>query len=404
MANAAVTNSVRTHSLSETFVESGEAYRRLAGLTAAVADSQQRLDVIVIGAGQAGLSTGYFLAKRGLRFVILNAHSRVGDPWRQRWDSLRLFTPARYDSLVGLPFPAPPYSFPSKDEMADYLEAYARRFNLPVRSGMRAERLFRKDGVFCVRAGNTDFQADQVVVAMSNYQQGRAPSFAAELSPDIVQLHSSDYRKPSQLGRGEVLIVGAGNSGSEVAMELARSHKVWMSGRDTGQVPFRINGFWARFIMLRVVLRFMFHYLMTIKTPIGRKMRLKVLHQGGPLIRVKSRDLERAGVARVAKVVGVRDGYPLLADGRILKVANVVWCTGYRAPFPWIDLPVIDEQGEPRHQGGIVADVPGLYFVGLHFLYSFSSTMIHGVGRDAKRIVTAIERRIRDRSIRPSAH
>lgn len=377
----------------EIFVEPGEAYRQISRLQSASPRSRNRFDVVVIGGGQAGLSTGYYLAKRGLRFVILDAQTRVGDAWRKRWDSLRLFTPARYDGLVGMPFPGPPNSFPTKDEMADYLESYARRFNLPVRGALRVERLWRQDGVYRVKAGALEFQADQVVIAMSSYQHGHKPDFALELRPEIVQLHSSEYRNPSQLNPGDVLIAGAGNSGSELASELIGSRQVWMSGRDTGHLPFRINGPWARFVMLHVVLRFLFHYVLTIRTPLGRKVRQKSLHRGGPLIRVKPRELARAGVERVAKVVGVRDGFPLLADGRTLKVTNVIWCTGFRAPCSWIERPIIDERGEPRHQGGIVTEEPGLYFVGLHFLYSMSSTMIHGVSRDAKRIVAAIARR-----------
>jgi putative flavoprotein involved in K+ transport len=375
------------------FVEPGETYRKLSRLSAAKPAAGERYDVVVIGGGQAGLSVGYHLAKRGLKFVILDAHARIGDAWRKRWDSLRLFTPARYSSLTGMPFPALPYSFPTKDEFADYLEAYASRFRLPVHCSRRATSLRRVDGVFRIDTGDQLYEAAQVVIAMSNYQRGRSPGFASQLDSSIVQLHSSDYKNPSQLQPGEVLIAGAGNSGSEIAMELSRSHRVWMSGRDTGHVPFRIDGFWARLIMLRLVLRVVFHYLLTIRTPVGRKARAKLIHVGGPLIRVKPRDLQRVGVRRVAKVIGVRDGLPQLEGGRTLRVTNVVWCTGYHPNFSWIELPAFEGDGAPRHTGGIVHEVPGLYFVGLHFLYSHSSTMIHGVGRDAKRIVGEIARR-----------
>jgi putative flavoprotein involved in K+ transport len=349
-------------------------------------------DVVVIGGGQAGLSTGYFLAKRGLSFVILDAQERTGDVWRKRWDSLRLFTPARYDGLVGMPFPAPPDSFPTKDEFADYLEAYAKAFSLPVQNSTRVQSITKKGNLFQVRAGNQVLQAHQVVVAMANYQQGRCPEFCKQLDPSIVQLHSSEYQSPEQLGAGDVLIAGAGNSGAEIALELSGGRRVWMAGRDTGAVPFRIDGFWARLILSRLVLRFLFHYVLTIKTPIGRKARSAILHKGGPLIRAKHRDLERAGVQRVGKVIGTQNGRPLLDDGRTLSVNNVIWCTGYYPAFDWIHLPVFNEHGEPRHVGGIATDVTGLYFVGLHFQYSMSSTMIHGVGRDAERIVNAIAR------------
>lgn len=349
---------------------------------------------IVIGAGQAGLSVGYHLAKRGLSFVILDAGHRVGDPWRHRWDSLRLFSPAAYNGLDGMRFPAHPHYFPTKDEMANYLEDYAKKFNLPVRLGMRVDRLARQNGRFIVTAGNHRFEADNVVVAMASYQRPKVPLFAGELDPEIVQMHSVDYKNPSQLRAGGVLLVGAGNSGSEIAMELSRSHRVWMSGRDTGHIPFRIHTMAARFLFIPVVLRFIFHRVLTIKTFIGRMARRKMLHLGGPLVRVKPVDLRAAGVQRVPRVAGVRDGKPVLEDGRVMDVSNVIWCTGFDPGFSWIDLPVHGEH-EPRHKGGIVESEPGLYFVGLHFLYAMSSTMIQGAGRDAKRIVKAIQVRMR---------
>lgn len=354
----------------------------------------ERVQTVVVGGGQAGLSVGYHLARRGLPFVILDANERIGDAWRTRWDSLRLFTPARYDGLAGMPFPAPADAFPTKDEMADYLEAYAARFALPVRTGVTVDRLSRQGERFVVAAGDRRFEAEQVVVAMANYQRPRIPPFAQQLDPGIVQLHSSVYRNPSQLRDGGVLIVGAGNSGAEIALEVARGHPTWMSGRDTGHVPFRIEGAAARLFLVRVVLRFLFHRVLTVNTPIGRKVRPTSLAHGGPLIRVKPKDLAAAGIKRVPRTVGARDGLPMLEDGRILNVANVVWCTGFDPGFSWIDLPVLGED-EPMHERGVVAIEPGLYFVGLHFLYAFSSTMIHGVGRDAEHVIEAIAARTR---------
>jgi len=354
----------------------------------------ERIQTVVIGGGQAGLSVGHFLARRGLRFVILDAGDRIGDPWRQRWDSLRLFTPARFDGLAGMPFPAPPDSFPTKEEMADYLEAYARHFELPVRTGVRVDGLSRSGGRYVVTAGDRRFEADHVVVAMANYQAPRVPSFAADLDPAIVQLHSHEYRNPGQLREGSVLVVGAGNSGSEIALEVSRRHPTWMSGRDTGHVPFRIDGFAGRVILVRLVLRVLFHRVLTVNTPVGRRVRPTVISQGGPLIRIKPPDLLAAGVERVPRVTGVDRGRPVLADGRVLDAANVIWCTGFHPAFSWIDLPIFDEHGEPRHASGVVPGEPGLYFVGLHFLHAMSSTMIHGVARDAERVVAAIASRI----------
>lgn len=351
-------------------------------------------DTIVIGGGQAGLATGYYLRQQDRSFVILDANQRVGDSWRQRWDSLHLFTPARYNALPGMPFPAHPHTFPTKDEMAAYLETYAARFELPVRTGVRVDRLSKEGERFVVISGDQRFEARHVVVAMADYQVPRVPAFATDLDPAIVQLHSREYRNPSQLQAGSVLIVGAGNSGTEIALELARQghDPVWLSGRHPGHVPFRIESFAAHLILIKLVLRVLFHRIMTVKTPLGRKVRPKLHGHSGPLVRVKPSDLDRAGVQRVPKTVGVREGRPVIDGGRALDVANVIWCTGFKPGFTWIDLPVIGTNG-PVHERGVAAQVPGLYFVGLFFLYAISSAQIHGVGRDAKYIAEQIAAR-----------
>jgi putative flavoprotein involved in K+ transport len=357
--------------------------------------TSERVQVVVIGGGQAGLSVGYCLAQHGLSFVILEANPRVGDAWRKRWDSLRLFTPARYDGLIGLPFPAPPHSFPTKDEMADYLESYARHFKLPVRTGTRVDRLWRDGERYLVDAGDRRYEADHVVVAMATYQKPRLPEFAQALDPDVVQLHSSEYRNPGQLRPGGVLLVGAGNSGADIALDVATSHRAYLAGRHPGHVPFRIETLFARLIM-PILFRIVFHRILTVDTPMGRRARPGAISKGAPLIRVKPVDLEKAGVERTVRVAGVRDGKPVLADGRVLDVTNVIWCTGFHPGLSWVDLPglVYGADGEPVHRRGIVPGEPGFYFVGLHFLYSFSSTMIHGVARDAGRIADTIQTRV----------
>src|SRR5262245_38256572 len=236
-------------------LEEGAAFEQLTRENGESPDTGERFDVIVIGAGQAGLSVGYYLARQGVSFVILEAHPRVGDSWRTRWDSLRLFTPARFDALDGMPFPAPPYSYPTKDEMADYLESYAKRFELPVRTGMRVERLSREGDRYVVRAGGKRLMADHVVIAMATYQRPRVPAFAAELDPRIHQMHSLEYRRPSQLPAGDVLVVGAANSGAEIGLDLVRAgRRVWVSGRNPGEIPFDIHDPFV----LRVIMPFVF--------------------------------------------------------------------------------------------------------------------------------------------------
>ena len=355
--------------------------------------ASEHVDTVVIGGGQSGLTVAYLLQRRGIPCVVLESNARIGDSWRHRWDSLRLFTPARYDGLVGMPFPAPSFSFPTKDEMADYLAQYAARFELPVRTGVHVDHVAKEGNGYVVDVGDQRFVAQNVVVAMASYQTPKIPAFAAELAPDIVQLHSSEYRNPGQLREGGALVVGAGNSGAEIAIELARhGHATWLSGRDTGHLPYSVDGLVSRLIT-PFVLRVVFHRVITVDTRIGRRARPKVLVHGGPLIRQHPKDLLAAGVRRVGRTTGVRVGQPVLADGTVLPVANVIWCTGFRSGMSWLDIPVLDAQGEPIHERGLVAGQPGLYFVGLHFLYSLSSTMIHGVARDAERIARAIASR-----------
>jgi putative flavoprotein involved in K+ transport len=346
------------------------------------------VETVVIGAGQAGLATGYHLARRGREFVILDAGRRVGDNWRSHWDSLRLYSPARAAALPGMRFPAPPAAYPTKDQMADFLEAYAATFDLPVRTGVRVRRVARAGGGYLVATDGPSFRCDNVVVASGTF--GRTPyvpDFADELDPGIQQLHSSAYKNPAQLRPGRVLVVGASHSGGDIAYEAGRAgHPTVLSGRIHGEVPFDIEGRPAQVIF--PVLLFAAKHLLTTSTPVGRKLRPEVRRHGGPLIRVKRADLARAGVELAsARTVGARDGRPLLEDGRVVEAANVVWCTGFRQDFSWIDLPVFAEDGWPLEDRGVVASAPGLYFVGLAFQYAFASMLVGGAGRDAEYVV-----------------
>jgi putative flavoprotein involved in K+ transport len=345
----------------------------------------EHVETVIIGGGQAGLSTGYHLARRGLPFVILDANERIGDAWRKRWDSLRLFTPARLDGLPGWPFPASAWSFPTKDEVAGYLEAYAARFDLPVRTGVHVDGLSREGDRYVVAAADRRFEADRVVVASGAYQRPRVPAFAAELDLGLVQLHSSEYRDPSQLQEGGVLVVGAANSGAEIALEVSRDHRTWLSGRHPGQEPTRPGSRWDW--VLTPAIWFAASHVLTVRTPIGRKVRLTFRFRGIPLARVRPKDITAAGIERVPRTAGTRGGLPVLDDGRDLEVTNVIWCTGFEPDFAWIDLPVFADDGDPVHDRGIVGSEPGLYFVGLFFLYALTSSLVGGAGRDAEHIV-----------------
>lgn len=369
----------------------------------------ERTDTLIIGAGQAGLSAAYHLKKRGLPFAIVDADARIGDHWRERWDSLRLYSPATYDSLPGMRFPAKAYSWPTGREMGDYLEAYASRFELPVRSGVRVERVDpRPDGFHIELSSGRTILAQQVVVASGPFRAPRVPEFATQLDPAIRQLHSHEYRNPSQLPDGPVLVVGLSHSGADIAFELAKAgHRTVLSGSAHGQMPFRVVDTQRARIGWPIV-QFFFKHVLTIRTPMGRAMRPHVRMGGGPLLRVRLPDLDAAGVERhEAKTVGVKDGKPELADGTVLDVASVVWATGYRPDYTFVNAPIIGPDGWPPEARGVSDHVPGLYFVGVPFQYAFSSMLISGAGRDARFVVDRIAERAalrtRSGSLAPAA-
>lgn len=354
----------------------------------------EHVETVIIGGGQAGLATGYEMKQRGLAFVILDAQERVGDAWRTRWDSLRLFTPAFVDGLPGMPFPAPAWSFPTKDEMGDYLERYAERFDLPIRTGASVDGLSREGDRYVLTMGERRLEADRVIVATGANRVPKVPAFAPALDPWILQMHSAAYQNPSQLRGGNVLLVGVGNSGAEIALELSRTHRVLLAGKPSGQIPVRHGSRRSRPFFQ--VFRFVGHHVLTRGTPLGRRLLPKLDKKAAPLIRVKPKDLKAAGVELVPRVSGVREGLPLLEEGRTLEVENVIWCTGFRQDFPWIDLPIFDEEGRPRHERGVVSSASELYFVGLVGQYSLSSDVLPGAGRDPGHIASVIASRSRE--------
>jgi putative flavoprotein involved in K+ transport len=368
-----------------------------------MATRAEQFETVIVGGGQAGLAAAYHLKKRGRPHVVLDTNDRIGDPWRQRWPSLRLYTPAKYDELPGMRFPARRNSFPSAGAMADYLEAYAERFELLVRTGVHVDGLSKERERFVVSAGDQRFEADNVVVATGVMQVPVVPDFASALDARITQLHSRDYRSPAQLQEGAVLVVGASHSGGDIAFEVAAEHQTVLSGRNTGQLPFSVESRRAR--LGSPLMKFLATRVLTMDTPIGRKMRPEIRSHGAPLLRIRSADLAAAGVERVvARVVGVQDGLPVLEDGRVVQVANVIWCTGFRPEYSWIDLPLEYEDGYPSQYRGAVSSIPGLYFLGMLFLHSFSSMLVLGAGRDAKRVAEHIVRQAKSRATARVGH
>lgn len=351
-------------------------------------------DTVVIGGGQAGLSMGYYLKRQRRNFVILDAGAEVGDAWRKRWDTLRLFTPAALSSLPGLPFPAPAGYFATKDEFADYLLRYAETFRLPVEQGQQVGSLSRRGDGYLVRTARAEFRAKHVIVATGSYHTPRIPNFADGLDPAITQLHSSAFRNPTQLHEGSVLVVGAGNSGAEIAVQLAATRRTYLSGRDTGSVPGDSSGSKpSKSALLGWRAGWWLLSRINADTQLGRRGRTFSRTRGAPLMRLKPKDFERAGVVRVPRTEGTEGGQPRLADGRVLEVAAVVWATGFHPDFSWIDLSIFGSSGYPFHHRGIVGAAPGLYFLGLPFQHTFTSAVVGRVGKDARYLAENIRRR-----------
>jgi len=352
-----------------------------------------RAEVIVVGGGQAGMTAGYYLSEAGIGFLILDAGTQAGEAWRRRWDSLELFTPARYSSLPGLRFPGDPGHYPGKDEVAGYMAEYARAFALPVRYRSRVTALEPAAGGYRLATGSGDYQAGQVIIATGAYQEPWTPPAAAGLGPGVTQLHAAAYRNPGQIPGDEVLVVGAANSGAQIAAELAATHRVWLSrGAPIRRLPRKIAGIPIHSFGDRLGL---------IPAPFdtwrGRTQRGDLLV--GPSLRQLAR---RHGIELAGRVTGADGRTVRFADGRQLQVSAVVWATGYRPGYSWIHLPVLDDDGLPRHQRGVTG-YPGLYFLGMHDQYSRGSSLIHWVRHDAQYIVSLARARARAAATRPGA-
>ncbi|MBT8159733.1 MULTISPECIES: NAD(P)/FAD-dependent oxidoreductase [Arthrobacter] len=356
---------------------------------ATASTGSRSVETVIVGGGQAGLATAYWLTRAGRECVVLEARDRVGDQWRERYDSLRLFTAARVDGLPGMPFPGRKSAWPTGRELADYLENYAANLGAAVRTGVRVLDVeVVTGGGFAVSTTDGDLQAVNVVLAAGSDASPKVPDVAAQLDPGIRQLHSSQYHNPAQLLQGPVLVVGASQSGADLALEAAHAgHQTWLSGRNHGQIPIneRIAGplFW-----------FAANHVLTLRTPIGRKLRPAIRRGGSPLIRTKRADLDAAGVHRMtARTVGSQDGRPVLEDGTVLDVANVLWCTGYRPDYSFVHPAAIGPDGYPAETGGAADGVPGLFYVGLIFQSGFYSHLVGGAGRDARVIADRISAR-----------
>ncbi|MGN8026294.1 flavin-containing monooxygenase [Microbacterium sp. 22242] len=345
------------------------------------------LDLAIVGAGAAGLHTARRAQERGARIEVFDAHARIGDSWRERYRSLRLFTPRRWVELPGLRLDIGVFDYPTAAQLADYLERYAATFEIPVRTATRVQRLSAEpDGRFRLELDSgEEIVAGKVVVAAGAHHRPILPAFASELDPAIRQVHSVAYRGPEDLAAGPVLVVGAANSGTDIALEAAANgHDTVIAGRHPGQVPGRIDTPVGNLISSIFIRRLR---NLTIDTEKGRRAWERQRGHGVNLVRNHVADLRKAGIRQVGRVAGVDDGLPVLEDGERLRPATVVWCTGSRPILDWIDLPGFEDENGIRHERGLSTTVPGLAFMGLPFQYSIASPTLMGMGRDAEYVV-----------------
>jgi putative flavoprotein involved in K+ transport len=349
-----------------------------------VTAATRHLEVVVVGGGQAGLAVGYFLARQNRRFTILEAAGEPAAAWRSRWDSLRLFTSARYDSLPGLTFPGDPDSYPSREDVVAYLTDYARRFELPVEFNSRVQAVRARDGGgFLIELADRSYEADQVVVATGPFQVPFTPPIAADLASEVVQVHSTQYRSPDDLPSGTVLVVGGGNTGYQISEELARSRQVHLAiGERQTPLPQRILG------------KDLFRYLeatrlmyKTVDSRLAQRLKDKET-----LIGSSPRGARKLGIQLRPRATAAQGRSVTFADGSELAVDGVVWATGFRLDHSFVELPLFDDRGRLRHKRG-VTEVPGLYFLGLLWQHTRGSALLGWVKDDAQFIAQRIAER-----------
>ncbi len=339
-------------------------------------------ETLVIGGGQAGLAIGHELAARDIPFLIVDANSEAGAVWRSRWDSLRLFTSTQYNHLPGMAFPGTPGAYPGKDDVADFLAAYTRQFDLPVQLDTAIRSLAREDGLYVARTNGEEIRARQVVVATGPFHVPFIPPIADQLDPQLPQIHSADYRNPDGLPRGRTLVVGAANSGQQIALELSESRPVDIAvGERLKTLPQRPLGrdiwWWLSLVRLPKI---------TIESRLGQRLSERDVVIGGGL-----RELERSGVTVRPRVAGGSGRTVSFDDDSSADYEAIVWATGFRVDHSWVEIPEIkDQQSQIRHVRG-VTDSPGLYVLGMTWQYARTSALLGWVGNDAAYLADQIE-------------
>jgi len=331
---------------------------------------------IVIGGSQSGLAIGYYLKKAGEDFLILDASQNVGQTWSNRWDSLKLFSPPSFNKLPGWSFPLTKGGPDTKDEMAQYLGQYAKKFDLPVRNSTRVMSVSKSGSDFTIKTANGDLTTHRVIIATGAHHFQHIPSFATDLSRDIFQVHSDDYRCPGSLPPGDVLVVGSAISGMQIALETARSRKTLIAGQPTFLIPRGLSQISEKLDW------WLLQNIVTIKTPMGRKARPRFI-KGGVVFHYLDQEMKRSDIGHVKRITGTKDGLPMQENGQTITTPNIIWCTGHRPDFSWIKDCVRDEAGWPVTERG-VSSLDGLFFLGMPFQYGLTSSLIAGIGRDAE--------------------
>src|SRR5918912_780022 len=353
----------------------------MTGWSSSKNGSREHYDVVVVGGGQAGLAIGYFLAREGRRFVILERADQIAPAWRERWDSLTLFTPRRYSSLPRLPFPGGPDGYPTRDEVIAYLERYAEAFELPIELNSEVRRIAAREGGFILELDGGTITADQVVVATGPFHTPYVPKLADRLASDVFQTHATGYRRPDGVPPGIVVVVGGGNTGFQIAKELSATHKVVLSvGSRQTPLPQRLLGrdlFWW-LTKARILDK-------TVESRLGRKLSTR-----DTLIGSSPREMSRRyGVELKPRLVDANGRTVRFEDGSELDAGEIIWATGYRPDYSWIKVPIFDENGRLRHRRGVTG-VAGLYFLGLTWQHTRGSALIGFIKDDAEFIAEKI--------------
>lgn len=345
---------------------------------------------VVIGAGQAGLATGYYLKKARQSFVMLDKNEKVGDEWKNRYDSLVLFSPRMYSALPGLQIKGDPNGFPDKHEMVQYLQQYAQKFQLPLRLQTKATRVWKENGHFHIQTNNQVYKAENVIVASGPFQTPKIPFFSQNLSPDIKQLHSSQYKNPADLLEGNVLIVGGGNSGAQIAVEISGKRDTYLSAGDR-----------MKFLPLKIGAKSIFWWLEKagiLNASRHSWMGRKIQASGDPIFGLELKKAMASGeIISKSKAVAGEKRHIQFQDQTWLEVQNIIWATGFAPDYSWLDIQgVLNKEGKPVHQRGIT-QIKGLYFIGLPWQHRRGSALLYGVGKDAQYITGWIQKETRIR-------